>query len=90
MDGTGAGIGGNRGASVTGQININGGTVYAQGGTFAAGIGGGGISEYLCPESSYSIASNIYVSDFALVTAYSGTGGGPVEPEDIGNGGNCI
>lgn len=89
-NGAGAGIGGTESASVTGQININGGTVYAQGGTFAAGIGGGGISEYYCPLSSYSIASNIYVSDFALVTAYSGIGGGTVEPEDIGNGGNCM
>lgn len=46
--GGGAGIGGIIGASVTGEIRINGGTVYAQGGTLAAGIGGCGMDYQAC------------------------------------------
>ena len=88
-NGTGAGIGGVAETSVTGEIRINGGTVYAQGGEMAAGIDGGGKYLSLCPESSYTTAPNIYVSDTANVTAHSGIGYGEIAPEDIGNGGNC-
>ena len=79
--GGGAGIGGIIGASVTGEIRINGGTVYAQGGTLAAGIGGGGNQIMTCEQGT--TAPNIYISELANVTAIDGG----YDAEDIGNGG---
>ena len=77
--GGGAGIGGTINTSVTGTIRINGGTIYAQGGGLAAGIGGGGADWGECNQHT---APNIYISDNANVTAINGGGGA----EDIGNG----
>ena len=85
--GGGAGIGGAEEQSVTGTIRINGGTVYAQGGYGAAGIGGGGTGYMYCTDQT--TAPNIYISDNANVTAIAGTYDSSfyIPPQDIGDGG---
>ena len=85
FDGGGPGIGyvGN-GQDYEGNssiININSGTVYAQGGVMAAGIGGGG-TWYLGCDDMYSPIINI--SENANVTAI----GGAYSNNDIGAGTN--
>lgn len=83
----GAGIGTAHCSSFSGEIIINGGTVYAKGGPGAAGIGAGS------PYTDENIGEaciyygQITISESANVTAIAGPGIGTPPPEDIGNAG---
>ena len=76
--GAGAGIGGGSGGN-GGNITINGGTVYAEGLAFGAGIGGGGTNEL---SRTGGGGGTINITG-GTVTATSGAGGA-----GIGGGGN--